>query len=277
MEHLTKRMLIPLLKMGAFACLLLATGIAKPPDAIYLSPDSLPKYEREALLILPGFGDSGKRRKIQLAYFAEKGYDVFIPSYRDRKSYAETVENLAAFIEEYDLGEYKSVHVFSYILGSWVLNDYLNAHPLPNLGRIVYDRSPLQERAPMVVAHRLKILGRIKVGRMVEEFSEIPYPPLYAQRPEVGLIVECKATLLIRLFKRYAMSFGPLCWEESCFNQKHSDIHYTWLHHDQMYTRMDIIGPQVLHFIRDGSFCEDSQKAPFQWDYFSKLKKQPAL
>ncbi|MBT5089949.1 MAG: hypothetical protein HOM24_02580, partial [Flavobacteriales bacterium] len=35
--------------------------------------------EKQALVILNGFGDSKKNRKIQQEFFQEKGYDLFIP------------------------------------------------------------------------------------------------------------------------------------------------------------------------------------------------------
>ena len=243
-------------------------------DRIFIQSDSVPLAQREALLILPGFGDTKKRRKIQLAYFSNRGYDVFIPSYRDRKSYKTTLDNLQHFIEEKQLASYKKVHIFSYIVGSWALNDVLNRHPLPNIHSVVYDRSPLQERAPAVVVKRIKILGRIKVGRMLEEFAQLPYPSWQGgQQARIGILVECKATFLIKLFRRYAMSLGPLCWDPSCFQQPYHAIHYTWLTHDQMYTHMDVIGPQVLHFMETGTFLDGTRTEPYHWDYFSSLTK----
>ena len=243
-------------------------------DRVFIQSDSVPLAQREALLILPGFGDTKKRRKNQLAYFSNRGYDVFIPPYRDRKSYEATLNNLQDFIEEWQLGAYQKVHVFSYIVGSWALNDALNKNPLPNIHSVVYDRSPLQERAPAVVVKRIKILGRIKVGRMLEEFAQLPYPSWQGnERARIGILVECKATFLIKIFRRYAMSLGPLCWDPSCFQQPYHAIHYTWLNHDQMYTHMDVIGPQILHFIEKGTFLNGTKTEPYHWDYFSSLSK----
>ena len=42
--------------------------------------------EKQALVILNGFGDSKKNRKIQKDFFQDKGYDLFIPEYIERKS-----------------------------------------------------------------------------------------------------------------------------------------------------------------------------------------------
>ena len=41
--------------------------------------------EKKALVILNGFGDSKKNRKVQKKFFQNKGYDLFIPKYRSFK------------------------------------------------------------------------------------------------------------------------------------------------------------------------------------------------
>ena len=41
-------------------------------------------FEKQALVILNGFGDSKKNRKIQQEFFQEKGYDLFIPEYVEK-------------------------------------------------------------------------------------------------------------------------------------------------------------------------------------------------
>lgn len=238
---------------------------------VFIQSESVPLANRKVLLILPGFGDTKKRRKAQLAYFSHRGYDVFIPHYRDRRSYEATIKNLQDFIEERQLDAYQQVNVFSYIVGSWALNEVLNRKSLPNLSHIIYNRSPLQERAPVIVRKKLKILGRIKVGRMLEEFADIPYPN-WNPNPgiKVGLLIECKATPLIKFFRRYTLSLGPLCWNPSCFQQPHDAVHYTWLNHNQMYTHMEVIGPHILHFLEEGSFAETARTKPYQWDHFAK-------
>ena len=47
--------------------------------------------EKKALVLLNGFGDSKKNRKIQKEFFQEKGYDLFIPEYVNRRSIDLTV------------------------------------------------------------------------------------------------------------------------------------------------------------------------------------------
>jgi len=83
----------------------------------------------------------------------ERGYDVFVPVYRNRAGLAATAEAIGEFIEEKSLDEYRELHAFAYILGTWALNTYLVENIVPsNLTTIVYDRSPLQERAPSLIA-----------------------------------------------------------------------------------------------------------------------------
>ena len=40
--------------------------------------------DKEAIVILPGFGDSKKGRNEQEKFFKEKGYDLFIPEYMNK-------------------------------------------------------------------------------------------------------------------------------------------------------------------------------------------------
>ena len=51
--------------------------------------------EKEALVILNGFGDSKKNRRIQKEFFQEKGYDLFIPEYVKKKSLDLTISTFS--------------------------------------------------------------------------------------------------------------------------------------------------------------------------------------
>jgi len=80
--------------------------------------NSKPLNEKEAILILPGFGSRVQGTKHIADFFFNKGYDVYIPDYIARKSINNCVNNLDKFIIKYKFKEYKKIHVFSYIVGS---------------------------------------------------------------------------------------------------------------------------------------------------------------
>ena len=245
----------------------------KTPEVIVINNPNTPRAEKEALLILPGLGDSKKGRKKQKAFFAQQGFDLFIPDYAVKQSYAATVENLATFYQTQNLGEYKKLHVFSYILGSWVINDFITKYGAQNISSIVYDRSPLQERAPRLAAEVIPRIAKMAMGELLLEFAEIPYSAIEQGDINIGIIVESKATKLIRMFRKKTLSYGPIDWQNLNFKQAHDDLIYTRLNHDEMYVTFDEIGPDIIEFLRTGKFLSEARRTPFTWDVFEKHKK----
>lgn len=228
--------------------------------------------EKEALIILPGFGDSKKARKHQKRYFENAGYDLYIPDIIDKSSFDSSIDNFAHFFEKQNLRTYRKVHVFSYILGGWIINSFINENGKGNIQTIIYDRSPLQERAPMVVVERIPKIGKWRVGEILKEFSTISYPPIAEDGIKIGIIVECKATNLIRMFRKTTMSYGPIDWNNLDFHQGHKDLIFTRLNHDQMYCSFEEIGPDIIHFIETGVFTTSARRDPFNWDPFKKYR-----
>ena len=233
---------------------------------------SQPAYHKKALIILPGFGDRSKHRKKQAAYFAQKGFDLFIPDFRDRKNYQHTLINFSTFMQDYKLEAYDEVVVFSYILGSWIINDYINRHPDSRISSIVYDRSPIQERAPAVVAKKIPGIVKILRGKLVIAFTDIPYVPIEVEGRRVGIIVENKATKLMRMFRKETMRMGSIHFGSAQFNQSYTDLMHTCLNHDEMYYRFDVIGEEVLHFFERGSFSDYAKRTPYEGDPFKKYR-----
>ncbi len=247
-------------------------SFSKTPEVIVIQNSEILRAEKEAILVLPGVGDSKKRRKHQKAFFEKMDYDLFIPDYIERKSYVSTLENLSKFYEDQNLGDYKKVHVFSYILGSWILNEYINKNGHQNIATIVYDRSPLQERAPQVAVDKMPLLTKIIKGKIIKDLTEHPYPSIDQKDIRIGIIVENKATRLIRIFKKKTLSYGPINWNNLNFDQSHDDLMFTKLNHDQMYFSFDVIGTDIMHFIEHGSFSTNARRDCYNWDVFEKLK-----
>jgi hypothetical protein len=120
----------------------------------------------------------------------------------------------------------------------------------------------------------MPVLIKILAGPMMKEFSRTPYPSLDNRRIRVGLLIESKATKLIRRHKKTALSLGPIRWDTPSFQQTADDVHYTWLNHDDMYSRFDVIGPEIWHFIQHGRFSAAAQRVPFTDDPFIPRPKQ---
>lgn len=230
---------------------------------------------KEAIVILPGFGDHKKGRQHQKKYFQKKGYDLYIPIYKDGISLENCVAKLEAFYTERGMDDYQKVHFFSYIVGSWTLNRFIEKNGRKNIATIVYDRSPIQERAPYIANKHLGLIVRIKgLKNIMAEMASTPYEPLNKDSISIGIIVESKATLLMRLFKKKTLKMGEILWNLDALNQIHDDGHYTWLNHDQMYTRFDIVGAEILSFIHNGAFTPETRRKKYNWDPFKSFKKE---
>ena len=273
--------------IGAILLLLILSGFVIPKsdyaaekteevkkEIIVIEDAAVPKAKKEALLILPGLGDSNRGRRHQKRYFTNRGYDLFIPDFKDRKSIEATVLKLEKFFFDNHLDEYKKVHVFSYIMGSWVLNKFIQKNGRLNIASIVYDRSPLQERAPRVIAERIPLIGTIAVGKVVIDMSNMTYPSIEKEDLRIGILVESRATPLIKLFRKRTLSYGDIDWHILDFQQKYNDLIYIPLNHDEMYLRFDVVGHDILHFIETGEFTKDSRRIPYDWDAFKTQKEE---
>ena len=233
------------------------------------------RISAEALVILPGFGDSKKGRTHQKQFFQNKGYDLYIPLYKDGESLDNCVANLERFYTDNQLDQYKKVHFFSYIIGSWTLNKFIEKNGPRNIVSIVYDRSPIQERAPYIANKHLGLIVRLKrLKKIMSEMASTPYKRLKADSISIGIIIESKATPLMRLFKKKTLKMGALKWDVSAMNQRNNDNYYTWLNHDQMYTRFDVVGGEVLYFIKHGIFSKEARRNKYNWDPFLSFKKE---
>ena len=239
---------------------------------VVIESATTPRPQKEALLILPGFGSRTEGVKDIRDYFAHKGYDLYIPDYIRRESIDECVASLDRFIREQKLGEYGKLHIVSYIIGAWTLNRWIRQHPENNVVSIVYDRSPLQERAAFAMVRDRPLLTRLVAGRIVEEFSKTPYEPIPNDGKNIGIIMESRATRLIRNHRKTVLSLGGVKWDVSDRMQDHDDYFYTLNEHDEMYHQFSETGKEILYFVREGKFTPDSRRTVPNIDPFGEGK-----
>ena len=265
--------------IGLCCCLALGTAGAKEAswpgsrDVVVVHQPERPRSEKQAILIIPGLDEPRQGRRAMSEHFSDQGYDLFIPDYVDADSFEGSVTNFKEFYRNQHLGEYEGVHVLSYILGSWVLNRFIDEVGPGNIRTIVYDRSPLQERAALVATENIPFLTRLARGRVVEQFSKLPYAPIAKGTMRIGILVEGKATRLVRHFKSEVMAKGVIEWTALDFRQDHDDLMFVPFDHVEMYSQFDLLGPEILHFIRNGRFTGDARRTWYGWDPFKKRKR----
>jgi len=215
--------------------------------------------------VLPGFGFSRASARVfreAEAALAADGIDLYAPDYVKRGGLDDSRETLRTFLARHDLGAYRRMHVFAFLAGAWTLNPLLDSTPLPNVATVIYDRSPMQERAPRVADDKLHFLTWLVYGRPVFEMARSTYPPLTSPTPRVGILVETRPTSLIRRFRKTALSYGPFQFECHALGQRNDDCAYVEMDHDELYERFLEVLPEIMTFIRTGRFSAGANRTP---------------
>ena len=241
-------------------------------DFIYIDK-SLQKSDKIALVILNGVGDSKKNRKIQLNFFKDKGMDVFIPDYKQRSSLDESLYKFTVFYDNYEISDYKEVYFMCYIIGGHILNRYIEINGKQNIKKIIYDRSPIQERAAIIGVDNMPFLTKLIYGQIVFDFSEIELKSLKDDSNlDIGVIIENQATRVMRIFEKKSYEYGPYIYNVNQIEKNYDDFFHTWLDHEMMYRRFDIIGSEILFFYENGVFSNKAKRTKYNWDPFKKNK-----
>jgi hypothetical protein len=236
------------------------TACSGPRLAPALSPA---RPHRDALVILPGFGygrDDGRAFRTVAATAAASGIDVYVPAYVTRGGLESSRDKLLTFVRDARLDRYERVHLFAFIAGAWTVNPLLDRGALPNLATVVYDRSPLQERAPLIAVRDLRLPAWLRYGATIFDVARTPYPPLARRDVRVALLVETEPTRFIR---RHARP-GDITGSFDCggFSQRFDDCAYVPLNHDDLYTHFTDIWPDLEAFIHSGRFSPSAERTP---------------
>ncbi len=242
---------------------------------LHVTPPSATK-NTEAILVLPGVGLKKKTIASIQEFGAsanQAGFDLYLADYQSRASIDAGVEELQHFVTKQELGRYQEIHVFAYILGGYTFNRYQQNYPLENLGKVVYDRSPLQELAPQLgITGWTKLPAWLAIGPVLNDLAATPYTPLpQPHDSKIGLIIENRATPFLRARKHRALEIaGPPSFDPASFGQPYDAVIHVPFNHEEMYQRLDVIGPELLHFLEHGTFTPDAAKTPLGIDPFAK-------
>lgn len=229
--------------------------------------------KKEALLILPGLGSRVNGVGALKRYYKKADMPVYIAHYISRKSIKKSVENFDKYYKKHHLADYQELHVMAYIIGSWTLNQWINEHGKGNIKSILYDRSPLQERAPAILIKDMRLVNFLLFGKTTQDLIDTPYPVVTDSSIVKGIFIETFATNLVRKHQKTALSLGPINWNPEALQQPYADVTYMPMNHDQMYTMPQSFGAEVFYFIRNRHFSPSIKKnAPVE-NPFIKLKK----
>jgi len=231
----------------------------------------------EAFVVLRGFGYSAAAERVLRALepaIAAQGMDLYMPDYISRSGLDDSRKNLQRFVQDRGLARYERLHVFAFIAGGWTLNPLVAAGGVPKLATVIYNRSPLQERAPRIADERLHFLTWVRYGSPVFDLARTTYPPLTASGVRVGLVVETSPTSFIRDHEQTARSYGAFRFECDAFEQRYDDCMYVNLNHDELYLRFAEVWPEVLTFIRSGRFSSAAGRTPPRGDPLAPLTRQ---
>jgi hypothetical protein len=245
------------------ALLAAVIGLASCAGPLIKPPATPSRPNRDALLVLPGFGygrnDGGAFRSIAAAA-AARGLDVYVAPFVTRTGLDGSQDKLRRFVRGQRLDRYEHVHVVAFIAGAWTFNPM--ARELPNLATVVYDRSPFQERAPRIAVTDLPALAWLRYGSTIFDVARTPYPALDMPGVRVGLLVETSPTGFIRGHARQARALGPFDFACGALGQRYDDCAYVPLSHDELYGHFAEVWPDVESFIRGGTFTAAAARTP---------------
>jgi len=252
--------------MTRFPAVLAVTALLAGCAGPRLTPAATPvKPNRDALLILPGFGygrgDADGFRAVARDA-AASGVDVYVPDYVTRGGLEINRDKLNAFIRAQHLDRYERLHVFAFIAGAWTVNPLVDAGALPNLATIVYDRSPFQERAPGIAVRDLRVPAWLRYGSTIFDVARTPYPPLARPDVKVAILVETKPTTFIVHHATAVNAAGPLAFDCDALGQRYDDCAYVPMTHDELYVRFADVWPDVDAFIQTGRFRAGAVRTP---------------
>ncbi len=240
------------LHAAVLAATTLLAGCTGPRLTPAVSPS---RPNRDALLVLPGLGygrgAAGGFRNVAGAA-ARGGVDVYVPASVSRGGLDANRATLRAFIRDQHLDRYERVHVFAFIAGAWTVNPLLDAGALPNLATIVYDRSPFQERAPMIAIRDLRVPAWLRYGRTIFDVARTPYPPLARGGVRVALLVETRPTAFIVGHLTAADAPEADAFDCNAQRQRFDECVQVAMRHDDLYTRFTDLWPELEAFIRTG-------------------------
>ena len=222
--------------------------------------DSPPRRDvsRDALVILPGITATPAKQAFLKGFFdSYTGCDVFLPHLWQALGIHGSAWQLHRFLRKrVKPSKYASVHFLSYISGGFILRAAFLRWPLPNIGRLVHVRSPLQEQVPgLVISTYGRVAALLLKGRMMFDLAaawkdELPFARTGHGQ---GLILERGLSKMAAELGLKDSDFDTIRDSGKFIVPPADETLLVPESHDEVYTSEALLG-RVVSFIKSGRF-----------------------
>lgn len=190
-------------------------------------------------------------------------YPVINITYKSKSGIITCEKNLHNQLEILHLQKYRRVHFFCFIMGGYVLSRVLEKQPIPNLGRVILDRSPFQEDVSIEAQIFFsEPVVKMFFGQTVIDIGTMNYQHINAN--DVGLLIETKPGILSRFLHNWRIVHKAtgklLSFKASGILCKYEDAAYIQLSHTAMYFKINSYAELIKNFIIAGRFFDLEKK-----------------
>jgi hypothetical protein len=113
-------------------------------------------------------------------------------------------------------------------------------------------------------------------GPVLKELAEATWPePPNAPEIAKGLVIENRATNIMRILENAARDMGPLVYDWRAIDPSAADAFHVGLDHNMMYVRWDLLGEAYVYFFKNGRFPEGLPRQPIFENPFDKSNPIP--
>ena len=216
---------------------------------------TLEEHDHEALIVLTGITADREKKSHVLNYFqANAPFTVFLPDLRQYFGIHSAAKQLRSFLKRHKIEEFKRCHFLCYISGGYILRCALGDEPLANLGRVIYVRSPLQERVPALsIAKYGRLLAMLMHGKILFDLAADWKEELPGVDADDGFVIEQGLSVLAGRLGLDQKEFETYRHSDRFLIPENRPILPIPLSHDEVYSN-DILLGEVAAFIESGRF-----------------------
>ena len=213
---------------------------------------------KRALIVLVGItANRAKRARLAAFFMRADDYDVYVPAMPQRLGLRYCVRWLRKYLSRTVARKpYQRIDFLSYISGGLIFRYAIQDFSIANLGRVVFVRSPVQEKVPAALVAKFgKLLTGLMLGRMVLDLcsADLGNPPIPENAAERGLIIESGVSEAARSLGLSASDVPAEIWKPASLLSDATDWRSVPESHDDIYTAPSVLS--LVHgFLRDGHF-----------------------